>query len=83
MPNKNYIKGRRKEYKLCKELKKEGFDIVQRTAGSHSPVDILAIDMTKMIILLVQAKPDNYKEKKYDLYKKFLAGRFDVKFEIR
>ena len=43
MPNKNYIKGRRKEYKICKMLREDGYDIVQRTAGSHSPVDIIAI----------------------------------------
>ena len=44
MPNKNYIKGRRKEYKICKKLIEKGFDIAQRTAGSHSPIDIIVIN---------------------------------------
>ena len=43
MPNKNYIKGRRKEYLIRDKLIKEGFDIVQRTAGSHSFIDVIAI----------------------------------------
>ena len=59
----NYKRGRRKEYKICKELKKEGFDIVQRTAGSHSPIDIIAINSERMMIWLVQVKPDNLSEK--------------------
>ena len=82
MPNKNYIKGRRKEYKLCNEYKKRGYDIVQRTAGSHSPMDIIAIHKGLKIIKLIQSKPDGYKEKKYDQYK-WLNGDFKVFFEIR
>jgi len=58
MPSKPYLKGRRKEYKVCKQLREEGFEIVQRTAGSHSPIDIIAIK--RDLILLVQVKPDNY-----------------------
>lgn len=61
MPNKNYQKGRRKEYKICDELKKKGFDIVQRTAGSHSPFDVIAIKLLTREIKLIQSKPDNYK----------------------
>lgn len=80
MPNKNYVKGRRKEYKICKSLKLEGYDIVQRTAGSHSPIDIIAI--AKGFILLVQSKPEGYKSKKYDDYK-WLNGNFKVRFCIR
>jgi len=44
MPNKNYVNGRNKEYKVCKQLKEIGFDIAQRSAGSHSPIDIFAIN---------------------------------------
>lgn len=43
MPNKNYLRGRRKEYKIMDELEKEGYPLVMRTAGSHSPVDVIAI----------------------------------------
>ena len=62
MPNKNYQKGRRKEYKICDQLKKEGFDIVQRSAGSHSPIDVFAIHKEKGIIKFIQCKPDSMSE---------------------
>jgi Holliday junction resolvase len=51
-----YQKGRRKEYAICKKLREEGFDIVQRSAGSHSKVDIFAIDTKGRRIKLVQCK---------------------------
>ena len=66
MPNKNYVKGRKKEYKLVHQLKDEGWDIVQRTAGSHSPVDIIAINKKLRLIRLIQAKPDNYPQSQED-----------------
>ena len=56
MPNQNYRKGRRKEYSICEKLKKEGFDIVQRSRGSHSPIDAFGIDKEKRIIRFVQSK---------------------------
>lgn len=59
MPNKNYIKGRRKEYKICNELREQGYDIVQRTAGSHSPIDIIAIRKATKDIFFVQCKPES------------------------
>ena len=86
MPNRNYIKGRRKEYKLCKELRELGYEIVQRTAGSHSPIDLFAIDRLNRKILFIQAKPNNYSESKTkkiekDLY--FLNDLYEVEFEVR
>lgn len=42
MSNSNYIKGRRAEYRLKKELEAEGF-LVARTAGSRSAWDLIAI----------------------------------------
>lgn len=85
MPNKNYEKGRRKEYKICNELKDEGFEIVQRTAGSHSPVDIIAINKELGEIRLIQAKPDSMAEiAKTNLLEehKWLNGWFEVTFEV-
>ncbi len=81
MPNKNYVKGRKKEYKICKRLREAGFEIVQRTAGSHSPVDVFAISKEEKVILLIQSKPEGYKEKKYDKYK-WLNNQFTVRFTI-
>lgn len=86
MPNSNYVKGRRKEYKICKQLREEGFDIVQRTAGSHSPIDIIAIHKDKQLIKLVQSKPDSYSEKQINrllIENKDLNGEFVVVFEVR
>jgi Holliday junction resolvase len=51
-----YVKGRRKEYMLCKKLREEDFDIVFRSAGSHSPIDVVAININDRIIKLVQSK---------------------------
>lgn len=56
MPNSNYLKGRRKEYQICTDLRKEGFDIVVRTAGSHSKIDIFAVDSKGKRIRFVQSK---------------------------
>ena len=63
MPNQNYIKGRRKEYAIRTGLIQQGWDIVQRTAGSHSPIDLIAIDKTNKRIKLIQCKPDSMSEK--------------------
>jgi len=47
MSNKNYVIGRKLEYKIMKILKealsKDKYTII-RTAGSHSPVDIYVIE---------------------------------------
>lgn len=85
MPNKNYLKGRRKEYKICQRLKDLDYDIVQRTAGSHSPFDIIAISLTKKEIHLVQCKPDNMPEtqiKKLKEENQKLNGLFLVSFSV-
>ena len=39
--NKNYVKGRAFEYQIKKLFEKKGF-MVFRTAGSHSPADLIA-----------------------------------------
>lgn len=85
MPNKSYEKGRRKEYKVCKELRDAGYDIVQRSAGSHSPFDIIAINRANRSILFVQVKPDNYAESQINKILKeneWLDGEFNVEFSI-
>jgi Holliday junction resolvase len=86
MPNSNYIKGRKKEYAIIKELRTVGFDIVQRTAGSHSPIDIIAIDKINKKILFTQSKPDNFSKSESDKIKKelnYLNGLFKCEFIIR
>jgi len=41
MPNENYKRGARSEYYVMDRLKKKGFSCI-RSAGSHTPVDIVA-----------------------------------------
>ena len=43
MTNKNYNAGRRFEYRVKKWLENMGF-VVFRTAGSHSPVDLISFE---------------------------------------
>ena len=86
MPNRNYEKGRRKEYKIVNILKNLNYKIVQRTAGSHSPIDIIAIKEDTKEILFVQAKPDNFRKTQEEIIKKknnWLNGKFTAKFEVR
>ena len=63
MPNRNYEKGRRYEYETVKKEKAEGC-IAFRTAGSHSPIDVISIDMASRVILLIQCKTGKASQKK-------------------
>jgi Holliday junction resolvase len=86
MTNKHYIKGRKKEYDIIKELKDEGFTIAQRSAGSHSPIDVWAVNPLTKVIKLVQCKPDNFSEsQKNEIYEElgWLNNIFRVEFEIK
>jgi len=59
LPNKNYQKGRSKEYKIKKILEREGY-IVLRTAGSHGFADLVAISKEERLIRFIQCKPDDF-----------------------
>ena len=85
MPNQNYIKGRRKEYSIRSGLIKEGWDIVQRTAGSHSPIDLIAINIKERKIRLIQCKPDSMSNKnkiKIETDNKQLNGLYMISFIV-
>ena len=85
MPNKNYRKGRRKEYSVRDKLKREGYDIVQRSKGSHSPIDIFAINKETKEIKFIQVKQGHLSPNEYSeiLEKnKWLNGKFEIEFEI-
>lgn len=80
-----YTRGRSKEYRVCNELKKAGYSIVQRTAGSHSPFDIIAIHPKNHKIKLIQVKLGLFSTcEKNKLYTKHrnLQGDFNVQFKI-
>lgn len=84
MPNKNYIAGVRKERKLVNEARAQGF-ISFRSAGSHSPIDVVIIDKKNMKVRFIQCKPESMSqnarskiiESQFDL-----QGRFLVSFEV-
>ncbi len=85
MPNKNYVKGRRKEYGVCDKLKEEGFDIAQRSSGSHSPIDVFGIDIKNKVIRLIQVKAgllSSSEQQKIYEDNKDLKGMFEVEFDI-
>jgi len=85
MPNKNYEKGRNKEYRICYKLKEQGYDIVQRTAGSHSPIDIIAINKELKQIQFIQAKPNsmsNNKRNQLEQEQEALNGLFSCVFNV-
>jgi len=84
MPNKNYLKGRRKEYKHVKIMREKGF-LSQRTAGSHSPFDVIAINQETKEIRLIQCKPDSmnaHQQQKIRNENRKLNGVFKVKFSV-
>jgi len=86
MPNRMYEKGRRKEYKIVNLFKSWDYDVAQRTAGSHGPFDIIAINAKEKIIKLVQCKPDTMpmsQIRKILRENKHLEGDFKVEFEVR
>lgn len=83
MPNRNYESGRRKEYRICNNLKKDGFEIAQRSAGSHSPIDVFAINKREKKIVFVQSKPDNFAASEAEKIEKeleYLKGKWEVEF---
>jgi len=81
----NYMRGRAKEYYLMNRLKKDGFDIVVRTAGSHGMFDIIAIRKSDLLIRLIQVKPKHFsriQEENILNHADWLNAIFKVKFEI-
>ena len=85
MPNNNYLKGKAKEWRTCQKLIKEGFEIAQRSAGSHSPIDVWAVNRLTKVIKLVQCKPKSLsknKKKEIEMEMNWLNDVFRVEFEV-
>lgn len=84
MPNKNYVSGRRKEYCIVKEEKRKGYTAF-RSAGSHSPVDVVSIDSKNKVIKLIQSKPksmSDYQRMKLESLHSNLNGNYAVVFVV-
>ena len=85
MPNSNYIKGVKKERKIVNDARAEGL-LSFRSAGSHSPVDVVIIDAQKKEIELIQCKPESLGEKQKSLlYEalKYVEGVYVVSFKVK
>ena len=84
MPNKNYLSGRRKEYKVKKKFERQGY-IVLRTAGSHGFADLVAIDIREKKIIFIQCKPNDFSKKKeteLNVENEFINKNYECKFEV-
>jgi hypothetical protein len=81
-----YKRGRDKEYRIIKNLKRSNdWDIIQRTAGSHSPIDIIAISKLTRVIKFIQSKPESMPETEKNKIRSdldYLNGGFRAEFEI-
>lgn len=73
MPNSNYVKGVRKERKIVNANKKLG-KIAFRSAGSHSPVDVVVIDVKKREIRFIQCKAGAYSKREIERVKREFFG---------
>ena len=83
--NKNYNNGRAKEYRVVEQLKNEGFEIAQRSAGSHSPIDVFAINRLTKVIKFIQCKPASLsknKKEKIEIENSWLNNMFRVEFRV-
>ena len=81
----NYQRGRAKEYRLVNKLKKNGCDIAFRSAGSHSPIDLLGISKDKKEVVFVQSKPKKMSanaKRKLEKELEWLNGKFKCKFSV-
>jgi Archaeal holliday junction resolvase (hjc). len=78
--NKNYVKGRNKEYRIKRKLEEQGYYVI-RSAGSHSLFDLIGIHKEKREILLVQVKTkiDRKIEELYKNLEKEFNGVYNVK----
>ena len=92
MPNKShyphlkfiYKNAANKERAVIRELRKQGYDLAQRSAGSRSPVDVWAVNSKEKKIKLVQVKTNISKrdEEKLLLENGNFNGNFEVIFEV-
>lgn len=83
--SRNYLRGRSKEYRIIDKLRKEGYDIVFRSAGSHSKIDVIAIRQSDKRIKFVQSKPKSMSEnarKKIADELNWLNCEFIAEFEV-
>lgn len=73
MPNKNYLRGRRLEWQVKKDLEDKGW-LAVRTAGSHGHWDVIAFkddDIHDISVKLIQCKVTTHIEQIPRLVREF------------
>lgn len=79
-----YNKGVRKERRVVNEYRAKGW-ISFRSAGSHSPIDVVAIDPQSRMVKIFQCKgdkmPQSQKDKLYEAFKAF-PGQYTLTFDV-
>ena len=81
----NYEKGRKKEYQIIHDERACG-RIAFRSAGSHSPIDVVSIDVNSREIRFIQSKAGAFSNKARQRLldeNNLLNGSFFCKFEVR
>ena len=82
--NTNYNKGVRKERKIVNAARAKNY-ISFRSAGSHSPIDVVVINPQAKTIQLIQCKPsdmpENARRRLTEQYSN-LNGAFDCSFHV-
>ena len=86
MSNRNYINGRAREYRMMKLLKdKFQCHHVFRSAGSHSAIDVIGINLIEKRIYLFQCKPKSLSipaKLRLEDENELLNGKFEVTFQV-
>jgi len=75
----NYHKGREREHYIKKKLEKQGYFVI-RSAGSHSPIDLVAIKKNE--IRLIQSRKGKYIRPLEKLKLKELESLIGLKIEV-
>jgi len=75
MPNKNYVSGRNFEYRVRDYLISYGYTVL-RSAGSHTPIDLIAFNHDKLV--LIQCKHGKIKKSELDEFIKLSIAFSDV-----
>lgn len=83
MTNKNYINGASRERRIVNKLKAKGL-LANRSAGSHSIWDLVAVDRISKKIYFIQSKPKSMSNRAKDKINKknnFLNDEFMCSFQ--
>jgi len=84
--NKNYNNGARRERRIMKKLEQEGWFCI-RSAGSHSPIDIIAIKSLPksrgwLLLKFIQSKKTGYLSPQERKEKEELEQKLGINIEV-